>query len=205
MNRTTKNRTDEADPKIADAAESENALRRWSRRKHEARSAARREPEKADPMPAANVETRDPAPARVLTDVDMPPIDSLDEHSDYSPFMSPGVSEALRRAALRRLFRAPQFNVLCELEGEFFDARGYQSLGNIVTYEMRDALERELAKAKSSAEEKIRAEFITPEQQVSATEGHPVTEAQPAAGALPEANVAATTRRGSARTKRGDA
>lgn len=204
MNRTTKNRTDEAQPKVAASTDSENALRRWSRRKHEARVTARGEPATTDPVPAENIETRDDVPERVLTDADMPPLETLDEHSDYSPFMSPGVSESLRQAALRRLFRAPQFNKLCELEGEFFDARGYQALGNIVTYEMRDALERELAKAKSAAEEKIRAEFVAPEKSASAAETRAAIEPKPSGGERRDTEVARTTR-SRARIKKGNA
>ena len=36
-------------------------------------------------------------------DADMPPIESLDAESDYTGFLSPGVSDALRQAALRKL------------------------------------------------------------------------------------------------------
>jgi hypothetical protein len=150
MSRTTDRKPDAGS---ANSPETEGGFRRWSRRKHEARIALRREKTSSDavaePAPAETV------PDRVLTDADMPPIDSLNEQSDFSPFMSPGVSDALRQAALRRLFRSPQMNVLCELEGEFFDARGYTPLGNIVTHEMRAALEREMEKAKAAAQEKL--------------------------------------------------
>lgn len=50
-------------------------------------------------------------PQKELTDEDMPPIEELDEHSDFSQFMSPGVSEGLRRLALRKLFGLPQFDI----------------------------------------------------------------------------------------------
>jgi len=46
-----------------------------------------------------------------LTDQDMPPVESLDEESDYSGFLSPGVSDALQRLALRKLFSAARFQV----------------------------------------------------------------------------------------------
>ena len=50
----------------------------------------------------------EPAP---LTDADMPDIDSLAEDSDFTGFMSPGVSDELRNLALRKLFHAPVFNI----------------------------------------------------------------------------------------------
>ena len=39
----------------------------------------------------------------------MPPIESLDEDSDYAQFLSPQVSTGLRRRALRKLFGLPRF------------------------------------------------------------------------------------------------
>jgi len=68
-------------------------LERWSRRKQ----ASRDPPATAEPAPAA-------APPR---DADLPPVDSLDAGSDVSGFLSPEVSESLRRAALRRVFSLP--------------------------------------------------------------------------------------------------
>jgi len=46
-----------------------------------------------------------------LTDEDMPDVETLDASSDFSPFLSPGVSDELRKLALRKLFHLPQFNV----------------------------------------------------------------------------------------------
>jgi hypothetical protein len=103
-------------------------------------------PEEPSQGPAAPVATEPVAdgesPAagpRVLTDADMPPIESLTENSDYSVFLSPGVSEELRRAALRKLFRLPMFSTCGELDGEYYDCRGYLPLGDTITHEMRAA------------------------------------------------------------------
>lgn len=167
MSRTTSKRPD-ADP--VKASESESALRRWSRRKHEAQVAAQRKPAVSDPVKTPDLANSGKTPERVLTDADMPPLETLDEHSDYSLFMSPGVSDALRRAALRRLFNSPQLNVLCELEGEFYDTHGLTPLGSIVTYDMRAALKRELEQAKTSTKEKIRDELTNPEEPEIAAE-----------------------------------
>ena len=47
--------------------------------------------------------------AHPLTDADMPPIETLTENSDYTGFMSPEVSEQLRKLALRKLFQGTVF------------------------------------------------------------------------------------------------
>ena len=121
---------------IPQAAGEEGFLRRWSRRKQAVQTAG--------PVPVP----RQPAP---LTDADMPPIESLTEDSDYSLFLSPGVSEELRGAALRRLFHSPRFNERCPLDSEYYDCHGFTPLGSVVTHEMREELEREAAKLKEKA------------------------------------------------------
>lgn len=64
-------------------------LHRWSRRKHE------------EELPAKE-ET--PAPT-------LPPVDKLTPESDFTGFMHPKVEDALRRAALKKLFSDPHFNL----------------------------------------------------------------------------------------------
>jgi hypothetical protein len=123
----------------------EHFLNRWSRRKHE----ARRPPPEQVPAAIASA-PEPPPPATPLTDADMPPIASLNEHSDFSGFMSPGVSEALRRQALRKLFTLPQFSQRDPLDGEYYDCHGYLPLGDTVTYEMREEMEREARKLKQA-------------------------------------------------------
>jgi hypothetical protein len=119
-------------------ARPETFLRRWSRRKQE----ARRE-EHSAPVPAAPPSPGpEAAPPKILTDADMPPIESLDGHSDFSLFMSPGVSDELRARALRKLFSLPEFNVRCPLDGEWFDGAGAEPLGDVITHEMREEMER---------------------------------------------------------------
>jgi hypothetical protein len=43
-------------------------------------------------------------------DAHLPPIESLNENSDYSVFLAPGVSDSVQRAALRKLFHLPEFD-----------------------------------------------------------------------------------------------
>jgi hypothetical protein len=48
--------------------------------------------------------------------VALPPLESLTIDSDFSPFMQAGVDEDLKRSALRKLLRDPQFNVMDGLD-----------------------------------------------------------------------------------------
>lgn len=121
-------------------------LQRWSRRKHEV---ARGHAPVAVPQEDALAAPRE-APEKILTDADMPPVESLNENSDFSIFMSPGVSEALRGMALRKLFLLPGFNERCPLDSEWYDCRNLEPMGNIITHEMREQMEREAAKLKES-------------------------------------------------------
>jgi hypothetical protein len=125
----------------ADERRDETFLRRWSRRKQEARA-------QSVPAPANEAVPAPPAPA----------IDSLTADSDFSVFMSPGVSETLRRLALRKLWSLPEFNERCPLDSEWYDCRNLEPLGNVVTHEMREALEREAQKLKDAAVSALRDE-----------------------------------------------
>ena len=138
----------------------ESALSRWSRRKREAQQA---EALTADPV-ATDVDSdraavndalsaADAEPA-LLTDADMPDVDSLDEASDFSPFMSPGVSDELRNLALRKLFRAPVFNIRDGLDEYDEDFTTFEKLGDIVTADMKHRIEMQQQKLR----EKLAAE-----------------------------------------------
>jgi len=85
-----------------DHDEREDFLRRWSRLKEAARSA---EPAPA-PVPAA-ADSEPPA---------LPPVEKLTLESDYRGFFHPKVEEGLRRAALKKLFSDPHFNVMDGLD-----------------------------------------------------------------------------------------
>jgi hypothetical protein len=80
------------------AEEKEKFLNRWSRLKSESKDLA----EKAGAAPAKTEE----APLPVL-----PPLDKLTPESDFTGFMHPKVEDGLRRAALKKLFSDPHFNV----------------------------------------------------------------------------------------------
>lgn len=140
-----------------------SGLSRWSRRKHEAKQlqeALERTPppsaeEVAAPLePATEAET-----GPVLTDADMPDLDSLTEDSDYSGFMSEGVSEELRRLALRKLFRSSVFNIRDGLDEYDEDYTTFEKLGDIVTCDMKHRIEME--------EEKLREKLAAEAEQVA--------------------------------------
>jgi uncharacterized protein DUF3306 len=90
-----------ADPKEPD----EGFLGRWSRMKTEARE--------APPVPAAQ-------PQRVAepqeAPPELPPLEKLTFDSDFKGFFHPKVDEDVRRAALRKLFSDPHFNVMDGLD-----------------------------------------------------------------------------------------
>lgn len=142
-----------------DSAEAdEGFLHRWSRRKREALQGERPAIDPPDNAatqphaPAAGASGRDEvAPAEPPAAPELPPIESLGDDSDYSAFLAPGVSPDLRRAALRRLFRASKFNVVCPLDDNVRDFTKFTPLGDIVTADMKHRLlmrlERELAAA----------------------------------------------------------
>lgn len=127
----------------------ESFLRRWSRRKRET-TASEATPvvEASDAASDAPIST---TAEKILTDADMPPIESLDERSDFSVFLSSGVSEGLRRQALRKLFMLPSINQRCPLDSEYYDCRNLEPLGDIVTHDMREEMRRAAEKLKDAA------------------------------------------------------
>ncbi|MGB5623382.1 MAG: DUF3306 domain-containing protein [Gammaproteobacteria bacterium] len=124
-------------------SDAEDFINRWSRRKAEATA---RTAESAETEAVAE-EERPQAPQAVeperpLTDDDMPPLETLDENADLSGFLSPGVSENLRRAALRKVFRSAKFNVCDGLDDYCDDFTSFPVLGDIITADMRHHMAR---------------------------------------------------------------
>lgn len=79
------------------AQEKEPFLSRWSRLKQE------KPAEKDDKPVAAQADAAPP---------ELPPVESLTPDSDFRSFMHPKVADALRRVALKKLFRGdPHFNL----------------------------------------------------------------------------------------------
>ncbi len=107
-------------------------------------------PSDSDPTAARRAEGE--AEEKILTDADMPPLESLDEHSDYSGFLSSGVSEDLRRRALRKLFFSAAFNVRDGLDDYDDDFTSFEGLGDMVTADMKHQREVEAERARAEAE-----------------------------------------------------
>jgi len=95
----------------------DNFLHRWSRRKH---ASARTVTAPAEPPPVAAPAvvapaSVAPAPAPVEAQP-LPPVESLSLASDFKPYLAEKVDEAVKRAALRKLFTDPHFNVMDGLD-----------------------------------------------------------------------------------------
>jgi hypothetical protein len=80
-------------------------LRRWSRLKKESAAVS----------PSAPVSPRS-GNEIVETPVELPPLDSLTFESDFRSFMHAKVEESVKRAALKKLFADPRFNVMDGLD-----------------------------------------------------------------------------------------
>ena len=144
-------------------------LARWSRRKHEAEHGRPAEEAEATEAPvdtdaqapaADNGDVDDPEAsgsaqqtAAADAEADLPHPDTLDRDSDFSVYLTKRVSSAFRRAAMRRLFSAPEFNVRDGLDDYDEDYTQFQSLGNTVTAHMRHHTERLRQREQDKAEQ----------------------------------------------------
>jgi hypothetical protein len=97
------------------------SLKRWSQRKLAAVRAAESEPA-LPPAPATTAAnspvTAIPGAARAPASeaAPLPPVESLTFDSDFAAFMQPKVDETTKRAALKKLFGDPSFNVMDGLD-----------------------------------------------------------------------------------------
>jgi hypothetical protein len=98
-------------------------LRRWSQRKFAAAREKNAPATALNPVAApataagpAPVDVASPPAAAPASATTLPPVESLTIDSDFTPFFQPKVGEALKRQALKQLFRDPQFNVMDGLD-----------------------------------------------------------------------------------------
>jgi hypothetical protein len=131
-------------------------LERWSRMKQEAKD---QPPEKA---PDQTVDPKAPPP-------ELPPVDKLTIDSDFRAFFHPKVGEDVRRAALKKLFSDPRFNVMDGLDVYIDDysktepippamLAGLRQAQNILQWAKEDAEERkkkELEQEAAAARQKL--------------------------------------------------
>ncbi len=113
-------------------------LARWARRKEAVRQ-GRDAPETKEPAPSPAAEPDSSALADETADTELleslPDIDSLTLESDFTLFLRRGVPEALRRKALRKLWRLDP--VFANLDGLNNYDEDYTKLGKVVLPELR--------------------------------------------------------------------
>ncbi len=156
-------------------AEPESRLSRWSRRKQQTAEETQKEDLALNLEQQNQVENeleafpgedqQNEAQQPVLSDADMEPVEGLTEESDFSKFMSSGVSDKLRNLALRKLFHAPIFNIRDGLDEYDGDYTSFEKLGDIVTADMRHQMELEANKKLEQEAREIAEAETTPDEQ----------------------------------------
>jgi hypothetical protein len=112
------------------------------------------------------------AELNLLTDEDMLDVETLHEESDYSGFMSTGVSESLRKMALAKLFHGKSYNIRDGLDEYDGDYTFFEKLDpNTVTSDMRHMIEVEAKRAlakkeQEEMEEKEKAKLLAEAESV---------------------------------------
>jgi len=110
------------------AEETSGFLSRWARRKEQVRTGVAVAPEPVVEVPvvvapvapaAANVDVPVVEEQSVAESEPLPTmadVATLTRESDYSRFVSPGIDEGVKRAAMKKLFADPHFNVMDGLD-----------------------------------------------------------------------------------------
>lgn len=159
-------RPSSADPdqSVTESADDDPFLSRWARRKRAARGGA--DPDAVgggDADATADLASSAPGdgtlpeageddPPAALTDEDMPAVDTINEDTDMSGFFSPKVSQAVKKAALKKFFHSPLFNIVDGLDDYDDDFRNFEALGDIITSDMRSQMDREAERVREAAE-----------------------------------------------------
>jgi hypothetical protein len=133
--------------------EKQDFLRRWSRLKKESAAVAPVSP------PSRNEIVEKP--------VELPPLDSLTFDSDFKAFMHAKVEERVKRAALKKLFADPRFNVMDGLDTYIDD----YSIENPIPDEMMARLDhaRQALFGHDEEKEEAKAPEETPEEKPEET------------------------------------
>ena len=133
----------------SDKSDQDSFIGRWSRRKRDAAvdtpAPVIEEPVVKPDHPIQTQETSDAASdgsvesqlPPVLTDADMPDIETLNADSDFSPFFSEGVTKELRNLALKKLFFSGKFSARDGLDDYDDDFTKFEPLGDTVTSDMK--------------------------------------------------------------------
>ena len=153
----------------------ESFVSRWSRRKEEVRQAPSPARQEADPA--------SPAP-------ELPPVDQLTPDSDFRPFFHPKVDEDVRRAALKKLFSDPHFNVMDGLDVYIDDysksepippamLAGLRQAQNILAWAKEDEEKRAKEKPPRTIEPPAAQPTPGPEARTVAQDGAPASPSGP--------------------------
>jgi len=112
----------------------ERFLERWSRRK-QAQRAAPEAPAPVERLPAPGA--RGAAGGSLAAE--LPPPEALSPDSDFAAYMGPKVADALRRAALKKLFAHPEINVADPFEPFSGDWRTVEAIPDEMLDRLRQA------------------------------------------------------------------
>lgn len=145
------------EPKKTEAPE--EFLSRWSRRKKEARE----QPVEVKPV----AET----PATQAQPPVLPPVEGLNMESDFRGFLHPKVDESLRRAALKKLFHEPHFNVMDGLDIYIDDYSISDPIPEAMLKQMKHAQDIIVAGEERRAEAKKLEEAEAEQQRLAAAGG----------------------------------
>lgn len=139
-------------------------LSRWAQRKAEQQNIDETDPQNAERHLETSTSeattgvttdtTTEEQEAAVLTDEDMPDVETLNESSDFSQFFSAGVSDELRDIALQKLFRLPEFNLRDGLNDYDEDFSKMPELAEAVASKLRNWVEEQ----KDAFEEQLKDE-----------------------------------------------
>jgi hypothetical protein len=138
--------------------EKERFLSRWARLKQRTRE--HEETQQDSPLPGPEADAPPP---------ELPPLEELNLDSDYGDFFHPKVDENLRRAALKRLFSDPHFNVMDGLDVYIEDYSKPNPLPAEMLATLRQAQKiLDWAKEGQEEEEKTQQPVAVPEENVPA-------------------------------------
>ena len=145
----------------------DSLLHRWSKQKAQAREELSK-PEAEEPVAESEVSESDEEEENQQTEepkeIELPDLDSLGDDSDYSMFMSSEVDENLKKLALRKLFKAPFFNITDGLNDYDEDFTTFEALGDIVTSDMKFHQERKKAEQEEREREAAAKEIEDQEE-----------------------------------------
>jgi hypothetical protein len=155
-------------------------LERWSRLKQEAKDQP-----PGEKAPDGALDPKEPAPA-------LPPVEELTIESDFRGFFHPKVDEDVRRAALKRLFSDPHFNVMDGLDVYIDDYSKTEPIPPAMLAGLRQA-QNILQWAKEDEEQRARAQRATDQQSPGQSPPQEIAPPADIAAAVPRPVTADTT------------